>query len=142
MRSLSIAVVAGVVLTLVPCHGSAQSRCRPADTNSDHFVRIFNLMMLPEHTATRTRKSLPLVTSAQITVVTDSTVCSRAGQAMDSLGYARDGVTRPPSTIPLYVFQIGASYAVVDLLSPNDNDADLIYFFGPSWNSTGISFSQ
>jgi hypothetical protein len=142
MRHLSRALAAFVVLILVPGHGSAQSRCRAADTNSAHFLRVINMMMSPEHSASRTGNSLPVVTSAQITLVADSTVCSRAGQAMDSLSHARDGVTRPPSTIPLFVFQIGTSHAVVDLLSPNDNDADLIYFFGSSWNFTGISFSQ
>ena len=137
-RTLTVAAF----LLLMSDSASAQSRCRAADTNSAHFVRIFNLMMMPEHSISRTSNHLPLVKSSQITLVTESTVCSRAGQAMDSLGHARDGVTRPPSTIPLFVFQIGTSYAVVDLLSPNDNDADLIYFFGPSWNFSGISFSQ
>jgi hypothetical protein len=135
-------LTAAAFLLLISDSASAQSRCRPADTNSAHFVRIFNLMMMPEHSISRTSNHLPLVKSSQISLVTDSTVCSRAGQAMDSLGYARDGVTRPPSTIPLFVFQIGTSHAVVDLLSPNDNDADLIYFFGPSWRFGGISFSQ
>jgi hypothetical protein len=130
------------LLFLMPDCASAHSRCRPADANSDHFLRVINLMMLPQHSASRTGNGLPLVTSSQITLVADSTVCSRAGKAMDSLGYARDGVKRPPSTIPLFVFQIGTSHAVVDLLSPNDNDADLIYFFGPSWKLSGISFSQ
>jgi hypothetical protein len=121
---------------------SPQSRCRAADANSQHFLRVIGMMMMPEHSISRTSNHLPLVKSSQITLVTDSTVCSRAGKAMDSLGHARDGITRPPSTIPLFVFQIGTSHAVVDLLSPNDNDADLIYFFGPSWNFSGISFSQ
>jgi hypothetical protein len=142
MRYLSRAVAVFAVLILVPGYGAAQTRCRAADTNSAHFLRIINMMMSPEHSASRTGHSLPLVTSAQITLVTDSTLCSTAGQAMDSVSHARDGVTRPPSTIPLYVFQIGTSYAVVDLLSPNDNDADFIYFFGASWNFTGVSFSQ
>ena len=142
MSYLNKRLTALVCLFLISGPTTAQSRCRPADTNSAHFVRVINLMMMPEHSISRTSNHLPLVKSSEITLVTDSTVCSRAGQAMDSLGHARDGVTRPPSTIPLFVFQIGTSHAVADLLSPNDNDADLIYFFGPSWRFSGISFSQ
>jgi hypothetical protein len=142
MPYLARTLTAAALLLLISDPATAQSRCRAADANSAHFLRVIGLMMMPEHSISRTSNHLPLVNPSEITLVADSTVCSRAGQAMDSLGHARDGITRPPSTIPLFVFQIGTSHAVVDLLSPNDNDADLIYFFGPSWNFSGISFSQ
>jgi hypothetical protein len=129
-------------LLLITASASAQSRCRGADTDSDHFIRVINLMMGPNWTEYRTSFRLPLVTSAQVTLVSDSTVCARAGQAMDAHALTVDPAPRPRSTIPLFVFQIGTSYAVVNLLSPNETDADFIYFFGPSWNFTGTSFSQ
>ncbi len=142
MRYLARTFTAVFFLLLASQQGFAQSRCRPHDEDSDHFLRVMNLMMGPSHAGYRTSLSIPLVTAAQITLVTDSTVCARAGQAMDALARTVDPAPRPPSTIPLFVFQIGTSYAVIDLLSPNDNDADFIYFFDPSWNFTGVSFSQ
>lgn len=142
MTYLARTLTAFVFLFLMSDHASAQSRCRAADTDSNHFLRVINRMMGSDWAAYRTSFSLPLVTPTQITLASDSTVCARADQAMDAHARTVDPAPRPASTIPLYVFQIGTSYAVVDLLSPNDNDADFIYFFGPSWNFTGVSFSQ
>jgi hypothetical protein len=56
-------------LLLITASASAQSRCRGADTDSDHFIRVINLMMGPNWTNYRTSFGLPLVTSAQITLV-------------------------------------------------------------------------
>jgi len=142
MRYLARSATGLAFLFLGSQPASAQTRCRAADTNSAHFLRVINMMMSPEHAASRTAYSLPLVASAQIALVSDSTVCARAGQAMDAFARTVDSTSRPPSTLPLFVFQIGTSYAVVDLLSPNDEDADFIYFFGSSWNFTGTAFSQ
>ncbi|MGI8400224.1 MAG: hypothetical protein ACR2NS_01285 [Gemmatimonadaceae bacterium] len=61
---------------------------------------------------------------------------------MDDFARTMDPTPHPASTIPLYVFQIGTSHAIVDLLSPNDAGADFIYFFGPSWGFTDVAFSQ
>jgi len=91
----------------------------------------------------RTSYNIPLVTSSQIILVTDSTTCARAGQAMDAFASTIDPTSRPAATTPLFVFQIGTqSFAVVDLLSPNDNDADFIYLFDSLWNFKGVSFVQ
>lgn len=67
---------------------------------------------------------------------------ARAGQAMDAYARTIDPAPRPASAIPLFVFQIGTSFAVVDLLSPNDNDADFMYFFSPTWDFKGTAFVQ
>lgn len=122
----------------------AQHTCHAASRDSDHFIRVINAMMAPDQQPVRTRFGLSLVTSSQITLASDPTVCTRAGQALDSLARAWVPTSPglPPSTTPLYVFQIGTSYGVVDLDSVNENDADFIYFFGTLWNHTGTAASQ
>jgi hypothetical protein len=122
----------------------AQHTCHAASGDSNHFLRVINAMMTADQQPLRTTFGLPLVTSSQITLVTDPTVCGRAGQALDSLARAWVPTSPglPPSTTPLYVFQIGTSYGLVDLESANENDADFIYFFGSLWNHTGIGASQ
>ena len=100
-------------------------------------------MMDADMVAFRTSYGIPLVTSSQITLVADSTVCARAGQAMDALASTMDPTSRPAATIPLWVYQIGTTYyAVVDTLSSNTNDADFIYLFDSSWIFKGVSFVQ
>ncbi|MGI8400220.1 MAG: hypothetical protein ACR2NS_01265 [Gemmatimonadaceae bacterium] len=123
-------------------HVQAQTPCRTAGWESDQFKGILTRAMDSDMVDFRARYSLPLVTPAQITFVSDSTVCARAGAAMDAFASTFDTTARPASTVPLYVFQVGTSFAVVDLLTPNKSDADFIYFFGPSWNFTGVSFMQ
>lgn len=122
----------------------AQTTCHAASGDSDHFLRVIQAMMAADQQPVRTSFSLPLVTSSQISLVSDPSVCARAGQALDSLANA--WVPRspplPPSTTSLYVFQIGTSYAVVDLISPNENDADFVYFFDSLWSYTGVGASQ
>jgi hypothetical protein len=139
-----VAKIFALVLTLgcVSEHAVAHNRCRPRDADSDHFVRVINLMMRPDGANYRASFGLPLASSQQIALVSDSTICAVAGQAMDAYARTVDPAPRAPSTIPLFVFRIGTSYAVVDLLSPNTNDADFIYFFDSTWKYKGVSFSQ
>jgi hypothetical protein len=122
----------------------AQTTCHAASGDSDHFLRVVRTMMASDQQPIRTRFSLPLVTPSQVVLVSDPAVCARAGQALDSL--ANRWVPRspplPPSTVPLYVFQVGGSYGVVDLASLNANDGDFIFFFGSLWNYSGVAFSQ
>lgn len=139
-RTRTFAVL--LVLGCVSAQAAPHNRCRPRDEDSDHFLRVINLMMRPEWASYRASFGLPFVTPKQIVLVSDSTVCANAGRAMDAFARTIDPAPRAPSTIPLFVFQIGTSYAVVDLLSPNTNDADFIYFFDSMWNYKGVSFSQ
>jgi hypothetical protein len=121
---------------------SAQSTCRAADGESARFLGVLTRMMQADEAGLRTSMSVSLVDTSQIVLVTNSTVCVQAGQALDSLAYAINPVTHSPASIPLFVFQIGTSYAIVDLLSPNANDAEFIHFFSSSWQYTGTSFVQ
>jgi hypothetical protein len=142
MRYITRAFATMLMLACVSARELAQNRCRPRDEDSDHFLRVINLMMRPDWANYRASFGLPLVTSQQIALVSDSTICATAGQTMDAHARTVDPAPRAPSTVPLFVFRIGTSYAVVDLLSPNTNDADFIYFFDSSWNYKGVSFSQ
>lgn len=121
----------------------AQTSCRSANAQSDQFKGVITRMMDSDMADFRATYSMPLVTASQIALVADSAVCVSAGQAMDALASTMDPTPRPAATIPLWVYQIGTSYyAVVDTLSPNDNDADFIYLFDSSWNFKGFSFVQ
>jgi len=123
---------------------TAQTTCRAADSESQHFIRVIQAMMTPGSEAHRADRGLPLVSPSQVVLETDPVVCARAGQALAALGRTWDpnAPVLPPSTIALYVIRVGTSYAVIGLESPNDNDADFFFYFGPAWNHTGIGASQ
>lgn len=140
---LGSALICVMLLGFSPTLG-AQNTCRAADSHSQHFIRVMQAMMAPEHGPIRTSFALPLVSPSQIVLETDPVVCARAGEALDSLGRTWDpnAPVLPPDTIALYVIRVGTSYAVIDLESQNDNDADFIFYFGPTWNHTGVGVSQ
>jgi hypothetical protein len=142
MLNLSKPLTVLALLLAVSDRGQAQNRCRAAGWESAQFKGSLTRMMDSDQADVRAHFALPLVTPAQITLVSDSTVCARAGQAMDAYSRTVDPTPRGPSTIQLYVFQVGSSFAVVDTLTPNDADADFIYFFDASWNFTGFAFVQ
>lgn len=119
---------------------SAQQTCHSADVNSTHFIQTLVAMMdtAAARTALRTKLQLPLVAASQITLVTDSTVCARAGQAADSVFKVWEpSQTLDPTTDPLYVIKIGTSYAVADLNNVDDGESDFVFIFGPLWEYRG-----
>jgi hypothetical protein len=96
-------------------------------------------MMASEQAAFRAALSIPLVTSTEISLVSDSATCARAGAAVDSLVK----VWLPNETVsvvstPLYVITIGTSYAIADLNSPSTSEFDHLLIFGPVWEYRGI----
>src|SRR6185503_7039789 len=136
-------LISALLLLLGAAHNArAQTSCRAANAESDRFLGVLNRMMQDDEADLRTSLSVPLVNSSQITLVSDSTACALAGQAIDSLAHAINPVQHTPASIPLFVFQIGTSYAIVDLLSTNGNDAEFIHFFSTSWQYTGTAFVQ
>ena len=133
MRMLGI-VIFGLIG--VPLSGSAgQNTCHQADQYSAHFISAFNGMMGADDSAVRARFKLPLVDSAHITLVSDPVVCARAGRALDSIAQvlAPGGPPPAPNRMPLYVIQIGNSYAVADLNHPNKNHYSMVFVFGSLW---------
>jgi hypothetical protein len=117
---------------------TAQNTCHGTDVNSAHFIQGLNGMMDTSASAFRGTLQMPLVTSSEITLVTDATVCARAGLAADSVVKVWEPtVTFDPTTDPLYVINIGTSHAVVDLNSPPTGDHDWVFIFGPLWEYRG-----
>jgi hypothetical protein len=119
---------------------SGQQTCHRADVNSTHFIETLVAMMdtAAARTTLRTTLNLPVVAASQITLVTDSAVCARAGQAADSVAKVWEpSMTFDPITDPLYVIKIGTSYAVADLNNVGDGEKDFVFIFGPLWEYRG-----
>jgi hypothetical protein len=116
----------------------AQNTCHGADVNSDHFIRVLNKMMAAEQSAFRAKLSMPLVTSTGISLASDPAICARAGAAVDSMVKVwLPNETVTPVTTPLYVIQVGTSYAVADLNSLPSGEYDSVMIFGPLWEYRG-----
>ncbi len=118
---------------------STTSSCHPADDEGAHYLRVIRQTVA--HEGLRATFHLPHVDPAEVRLISDTAICEQAGRAFDSL--ARTWVPKKPSPGwssygPLYVFQIGNSYGVVDLNSPNDSDCDFIWYFGPGWKYSGV----
>ncbi len=126
------------ILSIVAPTTNAQSTCAAADNNSVHFIYSLGKMMGVNDGATRARLQLPVVAPSQITLVSDSPTCARAGFAADSIVTVWvPGSTPIPTTAPLYVIKIGTSYAVADLNSPSTSEFDWVFIFGPLWEYRG-----
>jgi hypothetical protein len=89
--------------------------------------------------ALRNGLGLPLATSSEITLVSDSTICAHAGVAIDSVALDSDPtqMLSPASSAPLYVFRIGQAFGVFDGTVHNDHFA-FMFFFGPVWEFLSI----
>lgn len=132
MRSIYFAAIVALAVSGDKAVGQA---CRPADARSDRMISTLDRLMNGNKKDTLTRISLllPIVPPSQIVVVTDSAVCARAIQVLDSIIH----ITNPdaPANIPprpLYVINIGSFIAISD---PNDqSDGHMaIDFFDATW---------
>ena len=115
----------------------SQATCHAADEKSARIIATLSAIMAPEHAAGRDSLGLPTATPSQISLVTDSATCVRAGQATDSIVRVWNPTTTvaPGRLAPLYVFKIGTSFGVIDFDSPNPSAHWMfLMFFGPLWN--------
>jgi hypothetical protein len=112
----------------------AQATCHAADEHSaDVINQITSLMGSDVDAQTRSEFGVTLVSPSEITLVTDSATCARAGQVVDSLLHVwHPTATIPPWQTPLYVFKIGTSYATMDRGDPNQTGYGVM-FFTPLW---------
>jgi hypothetical protein len=142
MRMTTLPAIVAV-LSIASQTSFAQSTCHTADRRSDHFIETVKQLMGADGAAARAHLSLPIVDSSQITLVIDPVVCARAGQALDSLNHAMqpDATIPPPDTLPLYVIQVGTSFAVADLNSQSTGDFDYLLFFGPLWQFLNLGLA-
>jgi hypothetical protein len=138
-----LTLTAGSALMLHADMLSAQNTCHTADKYSDLFIKQFQSLMGSDEDAMRLRArfNLPVVPSSQILLVSDSTVCAKIGAAADSMMTLWDP-TDPAvaSTIPVYVIQIGSSYAMVDLNAPPEyrEERTSVWIFGPASEYRGM----
>jgi hypothetical protein len=136
MRKLTILFIGMLVVS--SRSATAQSTCHVADRNSARFIQGLNAMMDSSQAAFRAKLQMPLVTSSQIVLVSDSATCARAGLAADSIVKVFvPGATPPPSTDPLYVIRVGTSFALADLNSPSLEHFQWVFIFGPLWEYRG-----
>jgi hypothetical protein len=126
---------AALLAFAVPGGKAVGQSCRPADARSDRMIETLNRLMNGSKKDSLTRASLmlPIVTPSQIVLITDSTVCARAIQVLDSIIHVTNPVA--PANIPprpLYVISIGSFIAISD---PNDqSDGRMaIDFFDATW---------
>jgi hypothetical protein len=118
-----------------PGFGQSNATCHGADDFSGHLVAMVQGLMDPGHTALRTKLGAPLVSPSEVTLATDPSICQRAGQALDSIGrvFAPGQPDPPASSNPLYVVQIGSSFAVLDRNVPVPQHYYYVFYFGPLW---------
>ena len=137
---MKILVIASVIAVgLSPSSAVGAQACHAADTYSAHMITVLNSLMTPADSIfRRDQLHLPAATSAQISLVSNDSVCIRARQALDSLAVATnpDAINPDPPT-PLYVFAISTHFGIVD---PTDSAGEWIplYFFGPLWNFLSV----
>lgn len=113
-----------------------QATCHAADDHSAAVIHAITRMMDSDQAQARSDFGVSLVPLSQITLVSDSATCARAGEAVDSVLHVwNPTATIPPWQIPLYVFKIGTSYAAMDRSTPNQ-DAYWIMFFTSAWAFT------
>jgi hypothetical protein len=136
MRTLTIFFSAFFLAT----PGWGQATCHVADENSAAVIHQITRMMDSDvgQTQTRLEFGVPLVPPSEITLVSDSATCARAGQAIDSLLHVwNPTATVPPWPAPLYVFKIGTSYAAMDR-SDTNADSYWVIFFTSAWAFTTV----
>ena len=132
MRISTIAIAS--FLAVLAGSANGQNSCHGADNNSAHFIYTLNKLTASNQSAFRAKLQLPLVTSSDIVLVSDSTTCARAGIALDSIVKVWvPTATHSPTTAPLYIIRIGTLYAVADLNSASTSDFDWVLIFGPLW---------
>lgn len=113
----------------------AQATCHAADEHSaDVINQITGMMDSWVDAQTRSEFGVSLVSPSEITLVSDSATCARAGEVVDSLLHVwHPTATIPPWQAPLYVFKIGSSYATMDRSNP-DQPGYGVMFFTPLWS--------
>jgi hypothetical protein len=114
LRCLKIALLATVAFSAASGTIDAQAitgTCASADTTGTRLIGAFTNILTP-HIASDTTVQAGLgligVTPAQIAIVTDNSVCTRAATALDAYRTVKS------TSYTLYVLTVGTSYAVLD----------------------------
>src|SRR3990170_8491161 len=135
MKNQLFAFVTGALAVCAVSPLGAQNTCQPADEKSAHIIGALKQFMHPDNGAARDKVHLPVVPMGEIVLVTDASVCARAGQAGDSIVRVWIPTAPPPSntTAPLYVVKVGTHYVVADWNAPSQHHYRPALIFGPLW---------
>lgn len=119
-----------------PALAQSSATCHGPDDFSRDLTAMVRSLMAAKNTAVRTKLGVPLVSTSSVTLASDPAVCLSAGQALDSIGrvLTPGQSDPPPSSNPLYVVQIGSSFAVVDRNIPVPQHDYYVFYFGPLWD--------
>lgn len=124
----------------MPLRLSAQSACLPSDSRSASLVaglqNISDTNSVAD-TVVRRKLGIPAVPATQIYLVSDTTTCSRARQALDSLVHATNPSAPALSFPSIYVFAVGAAIAVDLPANPNAPGRPVMLFDGTTWRFLG-----
>ncbi len=124
-------------LICLPATLQAQTVCRASDATSANLVQQIT-SMLTVGDALRISLTVPVVSSSQVTLVSDSTLCGRALQVQDSvISASNSAYTAPFPSRTLYVVKVGTYYASLDT---HDNTAEWksVYFWDDHWRFVGF----
>jgi hypothetical protein len=130
-------LLAGFFVVVHSVQAGAQSKktCHAADNESANVVRAVNALMKTESAQLRARLGVPFVSPSQIALVSNSIVCARAGQSLDSIAgaWVPNQPQPPANSNPLYVMRVGSYFAVVDENGPPPDQSQFIFYFSPLW---------
>lgn len=119
----------------IAARANAQSCIAANDTSAEMIRRINGIMSgTVQDEKARSALQLPLVTPAQVFLVTDSVTCTRGLQALDSVVKASN--PSAPAVMPsrsVYVIKVGNYTAVADRLVHTKGGYLSINFFDPNW---------
>ena len=142
MQMIRASIFFACAFALTSSQALGQATCHTSDARGDHFKGILQQMMTPVGARLRTTLKVPQVDSAQVSLVSDPSICLRAGQAVDSLTEVWAPTTHGPhpSSGHAYVFTLGTSYGVI-YLHPS-NTRDVILYFDTNWAYTGTTIGE
>lgn len=129
--------VACAVSLLWPRVATLAQSCIAANDTSTEMIRRINGIMSgsTQDEKGRIALGLPRVTPSEVVLVTDSTVCARGLQVLDSLVKASN--PRAPAVMPprnVYVIRVGTYTAVADRTKLSHGGYMSINFFDPNWS--------
>ena len=126
MRVLISLTTIIVMSCLVPSSATAQAACRPADDHAEYLFNKLTTLMLnanPNDGESRNALQVPLVTTNEISLVTDSIICSSVLSAYNAaLGPRGTGAT---ASTQVTVVKVGNDRYVV--FDPAQTAGEYVY---------------
>jgi hypothetical protein len=130
---MRITLLLPFLLCTIGCSPS-DSTCHPADGVTQQYRSIIGATITDDYRRRAFR--LDSVNSEDVRLVSDPTVCAKAGRVLAAMK------KRPSRSYagPLNVYQVGTSFGVIDEHTGGDYDG--VYFFDSNWRLSGSQFAQ